>query len=77
MREGLAVMPGQVGDDIGGDILSASEVADMLDMDVQMVRSYARKGRLPAYRLPGGRKFKFFRDEVLDYVRQFPAKEDE
>ncbi|MCH8128836.1 MAG: hypothetical protein IIC70_02930 [Acidobacteria bacterium] len=24
-------------------------------MNVQMVRRYARKGRLPAYKLPGGR----------------------
>lgn len=54
-------------------ILGAQEVADLLDMNVQMVRKYAREGRLPAYRLPGGRTFKFFRSEILDYVRSFPV----
>ena len=54
-------------------ILGANEVAELLGMDVQMIRKYAREGRLPAYRLPGGRTFKFFRSEVLDFVRAHPA----
>ncbi len=58
-------------------ILGAQEVADLLDMNVQMVRKYAREGRLPAYRLPGGRTFKFFRSEILDYVRNYPVRVDE
>lgn len=58
-------------------ILGAQEVADLLDMNVQMVRKYAREGRLPAYRLPGGRTFKFFRSEILDYVRSFPVDTEE
>lgn len=57
-------------------ILGAREVAELLGMDVQMIRKYAREGRLPAYRLPGGRTFKFFRSEVLDFVRANPAKTD-
>ncbi|MCY4371297.1 MAG: helix-turn-helix domain-containing protein [bacterium] len=58
-------------------ILGAQEVADLLDMNVQMVRKYAREGRLPAYRLPGGRTFKFFRSEILAYLRRFPVDTDE
>ena len=54
-------------------ILGAQEVADLLDMNVQMVRKYAREARLPAYRLPGGRTFKFFRSEILDYLRSRPV----
>jgi hypothetical protein len=42
-------------------------------MNVQMVRRYAREGRLPAYKLPGGRTFKFFRDEIYEFVRSHPA----
>ncbi len=57
-------------------ILGASEVAELLGMDVQMIRKYAREGRLPAYRLPGGRTFKFFRSEVLEFVRAHPASVD-
>ena len=60
----------------GGDlppILDAAQVADLLGMNVQMVRRYARQGRLPAYKLPGGRTFRFFRDEIFDFLRRHPA----
>lgn len=57
-------------------ILDATQVADMLGMNVQMVRKYAREGRIPAYRLPGGRTFKFFRDEIFEFVRQHPVNAD-
>jgi len=58
-------------------ILDAAQVADLLGMNVQMVRKYAREQRLPAYKLPGGRTFKFFRDEIYDFLRAHPvAAED-
>lgn len=60
----------------GGDwppILDAAQVAEMLSMNVQMVRRYAREGRLPAYKLPGGRTFRFLRDEVIEFLRAHPA----
>jgi len=54
-------------------ILDAAQVAELLGMNVQMVRRYAREGRLPAYKLPGGRTFKFFRDEIFEWVRAHPV----
>lgn len=54
-------------------ILDATHVAELLGMNVQMVRKYAREGRIPAYRLPGGRTFKFFRDEVFEFLRKHPV----
>lgn len=54
-------------------ILDAAQVAELLAMNVQMVRRYAREGRLPAYKLPGGRTFKFFRDEIFEWVRSHPV----
>ena len=54
-------------------ILDAAQVAELLGMNVQMVRRYAREARLPAYKLPGGRTFKFFRDEIYEFVRSHPA----
>ncbi len=54
-------------------ILDAAQVADLLGMNIQMVRRYAREGRIPAYKLPGGRTFKFFRDEVFEFVRSHPV----
>lgn len=58
-------------------ILDAAQVAELLGMNVQMVRKYAREGRLPAYKLPGGRTFKFFRDEVFDALRANPVTADD
>ena len=46
----------------------------MLGMNVQMVRLAAREGRLPAYRLPGGRAFKVFRDEIFDWLHEHPCR---
>jgi excisionase family DNA binding protein len=54
-------------------ILDAAQVADLLGMNVQMVRRYAREGRLPAYKLPGGRTFRFFRDEIFEFIKAHPA----
>ncbi|HVR31737.1 MAG TPA: helix-turn-helix domain-containing protein [Acidimicrobiia bacterium] len=58
-------------------ILDAAQVADLLGMNVQMVRKYAREGRLPAYKLPGGRTFKFFRDEIFETLRANPVTADD
>jgi excisionase family DNA binding protein len=57
-------------------ILDAAQVAELLGMNVQMVRRYAREERLPAYKLPGGRTFKFFRDEIYDFLRAHPVNAD-
>jgi excisionase family DNA binding protein len=54
-------------------ILDAAQVAEVLGMNIQMVRMYAREGRIPAYRLPGARTYKFFRDEVFDFLRAHPV----
>lgn len=58
-------------------VLDTAMVADMLGMNVQVVRRMAREGTIPAYRLPGGRSFRFFRDEVLDWLKSFPVQADE
>ena len=58
-------------------ILDAAQVADLLGMNVQMVRKYARENRIPAYRLPGGRTFKFFRDEIFEFLRAHPVSAEE
>lgn len=55
-------------------VLDTAMVAEMLGMNVQVVRRMARDGGIPAYRLPGGRSFRFFRDEVLDWLRGFPVQ---
>lgn len=57
-------------------ILDAAQVAELLGMNVQMVRRYAREERLPAYKLPGGRTFKFFRDEIYEFLKAHPVTAD-
>ena len=57
-------------------VLDTAMVAEMLGMNVQVVRRMAREGQIPAYRLPGGRSFRFFRDEVLDWLKSYPVTAD-
>jgi excisionase family DNA binding protein len=54
-------------------VLDTAMVADLLSMNVQVVRKMAREGTLPAYRFPGGRSFRFFRDEILEWLRSHPV----
>jgi excisionase family DNA binding protein len=54
-------------------VLDTAMVAEMLGMNVQVVRRMARDGQIPAYRLPGGRSFRFFRDEVLEWLKSYPV----
>lgn len=58
-------------------VMDAAMVGELLGMNVQMVRKYAREGRIPAYRLPGGRTYRFFRDEVVEYLRAHRVVADE
>ena len=54
-------------------VIDTGQVAELLQMNVQMVRKYAREGRLPAYQLPGSRVYRFIYSEVIDYVRAHPV----
>ena len=55
------------------EVMDTAAVAEMLGMNVQIVRRMARNGEIPAYRLPGGRTFRFFREEVLEWLRGYPV----
>ena len=60
------------------EVMDSAMVSEMLGMNIQVVRRMAREGEIPAYRLPGGRTFRFFRDEVLEWLRGYPVvPEDE
>jgi excisionase family DNA binding protein len=54
-------------------VLDTEMVAELLGMNVQVVRRLAREGQIPSYRLPEGRTYRFFRDEVLEWLRGFPV----
>lgn len=54
-------------------VLDAAMVAELLGMNIDTVRRLSRENVLPAHRLPGGRSFRYFKDEVLDWLRAQPA----
>jgi excisionase family DNA binding protein len=54
-------------------VLDAAMVSALLDMNVDTVRRLSRQGVIPAHRVPGGRTFKYLKDEVLDWLRAQPA----
>lgn len=58
-------------------VLDAAQVARLLNLNLDYVRKLSREGVLPAHRLPGGRTFRYFKDEVLDWLRAQPVHADE
>jgi excisionase family DNA binding protein len=54
-------------------ILDAAQVARLLSLNIDYVRKLSREGVLPAHRLPHGRTFRYFRDEILDWLRDQPV----
>lgn len=47
-------------------LLSATEVAEMLRLDSYTVRKYAREGYIPAYKV--GKSYRFDRERVLSWL---------
>lgn len=54
-------------------VLDAAMVADLLQMNIDTVRRLSREGVLPAHRVPGGRSFKYLKDELIEWLRAQPA----
>lgn len=54
-------------------VLDAALVAELLGMNIDTVRRLSREGVLPAHRVPGGRTFKYLKDELLEWLRAQPA----
>lgn len=54
-------------------VLDAAMVADLLSMNIDTVRRLSREGVIPAHRVPGGRTFKYLKDEILEWLRDQPA----
>lgn len=47
--------------------LNTAQVAEMLGSTAEVVRSKVSSGEIPAYRW--GKNFRYFRDEVIDWLR--------
>lgn len=51
-------------------VLDAAQVARLLNLNIDYVRKLTREGVLPASRLPGGRTYRYFRDDILQWLRE-------
>jgi excisionase family DNA binding protein len=54
-------------------VLDATMVAELLGLNIDTVRRLSREGVIPSHRLPGGRTFRYLKDEVIEWLRAQPA----
>lgn len=60
-------------------VMDTRQLAELLNTNEQIIRTYARDGVLPAHRKPGGRKFTFLRHEIFQWLienRYEPGSDD-
>ena len=51
-------------------VMNTTQVAEMLGLpSIKTVQVLVRKGRIPAHRLPGSRRYRFLRDELIDWLQ--------
>ncbi len=55
-------------------VLTAEQVAALLQLNIDYVRELTREGIIPAHRLPGGRTFRYLQDEILAWLRDQPIR---
>ena len=60
-------------DDDFPQVMDAAMVASMLGMSIDSVRRLSRENVIPSHRLPGGRTFRYLKDEVIAWLREQPA----
>ncbi len=53
-------------------IMTAVQAADFLKVHPEYLRQMVRDGRVPAHKIPGGRGWRFLRDELVEWIRQQP-----
>ena len=50
-------------------VMNSAQVAEMLNLpSIKTVQVLVRKGRVPAHRLPGARRYWFVRDEIIEWL---------
>ena len=51
-------------------VMNTAQVAEMLNLaSIKTVQALVRKGRIPAHRLPGARRYWFLRDEIVVWLK--------
>ncbi len=49
-------------------VMDSRELAELLSTSDQVIRTWAREGVIPSHRPPGGRKFRFLRHEIFEWL---------
>jgi excisionase family DNA binding protein len=50
-------------------VMDSADVAEMLGLpSIKTVQTLVREGRIPARRLPGTRRYRFLRDEIVEWL---------
>lgn len=58
-------------------VMDVPLVAEMLLTDANQVRKWANGGLIPCHRVPGTRKYRFLRDEILTWLKALPSESAE
>jgi excisionase family DNA binding protein len=59
------------------EVLTSSEVADLLKVHLSSVRRWSRSGKLRGYRLGGGGDWRFLRRDVLAFLHSYSIVAEE
>lgn len=54
-------------------VMDVPMVAELLITDANQVRKWANAGLIPCHRIPGTRKYRFMRDEILAWLANLPS----
>lgn len=49
-------------------VMDTKQLAELLNTNEQIIRTWVREGIVPAHRKPGGRKLSFLRHEVFEWL---------
>ncbi len=55
------------------ELLTTAQVAALLQVTPKLVIEMVNAGLIPAYRLPGMRQYRFFRQRILDVIEANPV----
>ena len=54
-------------------IMTAVQAAEFLSVHPEYLRQMVRDERVPAHKIPGGRGWRFLREELVDWMRKQPG----
>ncbi|MBP9114948.1 MAG: helix-turn-helix domain-containing protein [Acidimicrobiia bacterium] len=54
-------------------IMTAVQAAEFLSVHPEYLRQMVRDDRVPAHKIPGGRGWRFLRDELVDWIKEQPG----